>query len=403
MAGTKRRARKRGDGEGSIYRRADGIWIGKLMVGYRLDGKPDVRSVSSKTRAECQRKLDELRQRAAAGLVGDAAAGRETVGAFLQRWLQAIDGTVRESTHYRYRVNVEKHLVPTIGRYKLVDLRPEHLVALYAAKRKEGLAPRTVKYLHTTMRKALAVAVKWGAVRRNVAAVVDPPRVPRVEIAPPTPVQVAHLLESAETYGDRFAPLWTVAVYSGCREGELLGLKWEDVDLATGTINIRRTLVGARGGIPEFAEPKTARSRRTVRLPADAVGALKVQKDRQSWHRQKLGSNYADCGLVFASQVGTPLLPWNVVRAFKVALARAGLPRTIRVHDLRHAHATVMRKAGVDLKTVSERLGHSTIAITADLYTHAVDGPDAEAAERVQAAIRTARASSADSAGQRGQ
>src|SRR5205823_6772836 len=146
---------------------------------------------------------------------------------------------IRASTHYRYEVNVKKHLIPGIGRYKLSELRPEHLVALYAAKRKQGLAPRTVKYLHTTIRKALDLAFEWRAISWNVAAAVKAPKVPRVEIAPPTAEQVAHLLDAAEAHGDRLAPLWTVAAFTGCREGELLGLKWQDVDFATGTLSVR--------------------------------------------------------------------------------------------------------------------------------------------------------------------
>ena len=253
----KQRKGKRGHGEGTIGQRSDGRWIAQVMVGYKSDGKPDRRTVYGKTRSECQRKLDELRRRARSGLIGDAGAGRESVGAFLARWLDAIDGTIRPSTLYRYRVIVNNHLVPTIGRYKLADLRPEHLVQLYAEKRKAGLAPRTVKYLHTTIRKALTLAVEWGALPRNVAAVVKAPKVPRVEIKPPSATEVARLLETAEACGDRLAPLWAVMVYSGCREGELLGLRWDDVDLDNGTIRIRRTLQSVKHGVPMFDEPKT--------------------------------------------------------------------------------------------------------------------------------------------------
>jgi integrase len=391
MIDAKRRGHKRGHGEGSIDQMADGRWRARLMVGYKPDGKPDRRAVYGRTRAECQRRLDDLRRRSEQGMAGRAGGGRETVGAFLLTWLGAIDGTIRRSTYLRYETNVRMHLVPALGRHKLADLGPEHLVALYAAKRKEGLAPRTVKYLHATMRRALALGVKWGSVSRNVAAAVDPPKVPRVEITPPSAEQVARLLDTAEANGDRLAPLWTVAAFTGCREGELLGLRWEDLDPAAGTLSIRRSLSDARGGAPTFDEPKTPRSRRTIRLSPDALAALRVQRDRQGWDRQKLGDDYTDYGLVFASGLGTPLLKRNVIRAFKAALARAELPRSIRIHDLRHAHATIMRKAGADMKTVSERLGHSSIAITADLYTHAVAGPDADAAERMQAAISTAR------------
>ncbi len=386
----KRRGHKRGDGEGSISQRPDGLWRGRVMVGRRLDGKPNVRDVYARTRGECQRKLDELRRSAASGTLVDPAAGRESVAAFLARWLEAIEGTIRPSTLARYRVNVNNHLIPALGHHKLTALKPEHLVALYAQKRKNGLAPRTVKYLHTTIKLALAMALKWGAIPRNVATVVDPPKVPRSEITPPTPEQVGHLLDTADARGDRFAPLWTVAVYSGFREGELLGMKWDDVDFAAGTISARRTLLGAAKCVPQFGEPKTARSRRTITLAEDAIAALRRQRARQA--EDKLAATYyADYGLVFATESGTPLLARNVVRSFKLALERAELPKTIRVHDLRHSAATLMLAAGVHPKTASERLGHTSVTITMDLYTHAVKGLDADAATRMQDAVRMAR------------
>jgi integrase len=224
-----------------------------------------------------------------------------------------------------------------------------------------------------------------------VADSVDAPRVPKTEITPPTCEQIAQLLDTSNAARiglDRSGPL---GVYSGCREGELLGLKWGDVDFEAGTMSIRRSLAGVHRGVPELAEPKTARSRRTIKLLPDALTALTVQKDHQVWDRQKLVNDYTDYGLVFATSLGTAYMRRNVIRAFKSALARAGLPNSIRIHDLRHAHATMMRKAGVDMKTVSERLGHSPIAITADLYTHAVAGPDSDAADRIQDVIRKAR------------
>jgi integrase len=388
MDGMKRRKGKRADGEGTIrWSTGKKLWIARLMVGYRPDGKPDIREVSSKTQGECRRKLDEMKHRRDSGLLGDPDAGRETVGTFLARWLHAIDGTIRPSSHYRYRVNVEKHLIPAIGRCKLGELRPEHLVGLYAAKRKEGLAPRTVKYMHTTIRKALALAVKWGAVPRNVAADLDAPKVPRVEIRPPTAAEVARLLETANAHGDRFAPLWTVAAYSGCREGELLGLRWGDVELDAGTIQIRRTLAGAKGGVPRFDDAKTTAGTRTLTLPPTAVAALRAQRDRREEDRERFGDAYTDLGLVFATHTGTPFLASNVIRQFKVALKRAKLPTTYRPHDPRHANASAMHAKGVPLRVMSERLGHSTPAITLTVYSHMIRGQDSEAASKIEEAF----------------
>jgi len=358
------------------------------MVGYRPDGRPDVRDVYAKTRAAVQKKLAELRQRHEGGMLPDADTERDTLEAFLTRWLDATKANVRSNTWIRYGEYVRLHLVPTLGKTKLSGLRPEMLHRLYAAKLKEGLSPRTVHHLHTVLHTALTQAVRWGNVSRNVADAVDPPAVPRHELVPPTPAEVARLLDSANASDDRFAPMWTVAVYSGCREGELLALQWHDVNLEHGSIAVRRTLISAKGGVPQFGDPKTSRSRRTVMLPSEAIAALRLQQARQNEDRHILGVDYASYDLVFASRTGTPLMSRNVIRAFKATLARAGLSSDTRIHDLRHAAATLMLSAGVHPKVVSERLGHSTIGITMDLYTHSVEGLDVDAAARMQRAVR---------------
>ena len=393
---TPRRGRKRGDGEGSIRRRADGMWRGEVMVGYRPDGKPDRRYVYAKTRGECQDKLDDLRRRARSGLLADGKVGRESVGAFLDAWLLHIDGTIGAETLRRYRDNV-KHLKGAFGRRRLADLRPEDLVKLYAAKRAErdaggepAYSARTVRYMHTTIRKALALAVEWGYVPLNVASRVKGPRVPRAEVAFMDPAEVRRLLDSETERGHRLAELWTVAVGTGARSGELRGLLWKDVDLDLGTVSVRRTLERVDDGRPVFKETKTPRSRRTIRISAESIAAFRRQKDRQDFERRTLGDAYADSGLVFAGGDGRPLIDTSVSHAYKKALERAGLPRTYRVHDLRHAHATLLLKAGVHVKVVSERLGHASTAFTMDVYSHVLEGMDADAADRLEGVLRAA-------------
>jgi integrase len=393
---------KRGHGEGSIRQRKDrGDWRGEIMLGVKPDGTSDRRYVYGKTRAAVQDKLRGLRNAQSDGTLTDPKAGRETVATFLPRWLDAIEGTIRPSTHYRYRVIVEKHLIPTIGRHRLAELRPEHVVGMLAtlrAKRTtnaEGeseptYAPRTVKYAFTAIRKALGLALDWGAVPRNVAAVVKAPRVPKVEIHPPTPAQVGTLIDVAEASGSRFASLWLVAAHSGAREGELLGLQWRDVSFEAGTISIRRTLASAKGGTPTYHEPKTTRSRRTVKLSATAVAALRAQRDRIAFDRATYAEGYAEHDLVFPSQSGGPMDASGVNHRFKEALKRAELPQTFRVHDLRHAAATAMLQAGIHPKVASERLGHASVAITLDLYSHLIEGMDADAAERIDDVFRRA-------------
>jgi integrase len=413
----KRKAKKRADGEGSLrWSEAKKLWIGRVMVGYRPDGKPDVREVTAKRQDECRKKLEALKAQAASGTLVDATRGRETVAAFMTVWLESIAGTMEPASLARHQDNVRRHIGPGIGRHKLTDLRPEHLVALFATLRTERPAPklptddaprgrraskkrpttlpplsaRSVKYVFTTIRLALDAAVRWGAVPRNVARVIDAPKVPRPEIKALSPVEVATFLDAVSAAGDRLAPLYEVAVLSGCRLGELLALRWSDVSDA-GVISINRTLTATSGGAPVFADPKTQRSRRSFRLSSDAMAALVVQRDRQSFERQALGDAYRDFGLVFATPLGTPLDSDNALKRFRAALKAAGIAHRYTFHSLRHTAATTMLEARIDAKVVADRLGHSSPAFTLERYAHAVPALDDDAADRLQNVIRSAR------------
>jgi integrase len=383
---------KRANHDGSFYRRKkDGLWIGSILVGTRPDGRPDRRKVAAKTRADAKAKLDEVWKNAQENILPEPNTKQFTVGEYLKLWLEGARGTIRESTWTRYSGIVRINLEPSIGQIKLAKLTPDHLRKLYADKLKAGLAPRTVLKIHVVLNLALAQAVGDRRVARNVASLVKRPRTEKSDIEPPTAEKIGLLLDAAWEAEDPLAPLWSVAAYSGCRKGELLGLKWSDVDFARGTLTLRRGLTAVKNNEPIFSELKTDRSRRVVTLPSDAVDALRQHQARQAEHREKHGVNYAPYGLVFATEIGTPLTSSVVSKRFKTALARVNLPRETRVHDLRHFAATLMLAAGVHPKVASERLGHSTIAITLDLYTHAVEGLDRDAAEKMQEAMAKAR------------
>ena len=412
----KRGPRKRANGEGSLrYSERKGLWIGRLMVGVKSNGDPDIREVSAKSQKVCRAKLDALKTQAANGTLADAAKGREMVGAFLTAWLDSITGTMEPASLARHQDNVRRHISPILGRYKLADLRPEHLVALFATLRSERPAPhvkpdrepgrraskrrpatlpplsaRSVKYCFTTIRLALDAAVRWGAVPRNVARVIDAPKVSRPEVRAMTPEEVGAFLDTATEAGDRLAPLYTVAVLSGCRLGELLALKWSDLTEA-GVVSINRTLVGTASGDPIFADPKTQRSRRSFRLSPDAVAALNVQRDRQGFERQALGDGYRNFGLVFATPLGTPLDSDNALKRFRASLKSAGIAHRYTFHSLRHTAATSMLAAGISAKVVADRLGHSSPAFTLERYAHAVPALDEDAADRLQQVFRSAR------------
>lgn len=378
---------RRGDGEGGISQHRTGAWRGWLTVGDKPDGAPEVREVYGRTRAEVRKKLRALRQRQETGLLGDDGAERPTVAAFLTRWIAAAKGAVRPRTWQRYDELIRLHVLPTLGKQRLDALRPDHLQRLYADKLASGLAPRTVHHLHCVLHRALHQAVRWGYLPHNVVEAVDAPRVPRAELPIPTASELRRFLDAAEAAKDPLAALWLVAVYSGCREGELLGLSWQDVHLDAGAISIRRTLIGASGSVPQFGEPNMARSRRTVTLSAGATAALRLHRQRQLERREALGPDYGPYDLVFATGAGAPLLVRNVVRSFKAALRRAELSERVRFHDLRRASAALMLAAGVHPKVVSERLGHSAIGFTLNLHTHLAPGLDADAATRLERAL----------------
>jgi len=382
----KRRLRKRGHGEGSIRQRADGMWRGTLMLGRRLDGKPDVRYVYGKTRTECQLKLDKLRRTAQSA--APPAANRFTLGEYLEQWLRdAVKPSVRPRTYESYDQQLHSHIIPALGRTKLTALRPDSLQKYYATKIAAGLSPTSVKYHHAIIHRALKQALKWDLVSRNVAESVDAPRPRSEEMRFLLPGEVSKLIEVSDEAGDRLLALWALAIYSGARQGELLALRWSDIDLESGRVRITRALERTSGGVGVYAEPKTASSRRTITLDPDVVAILREHMDRQKDEKASTGAEYDDQGLVFCTQIGRPLIRFNVVRDFKNALARAGLP-PIRFHDLRHTNGVLMQLSGVGIRAAMGRLGHSQARTTLETYGHITPDMDIDAATRIAATIR---------------
>jgi integrase len=295
-----------------------------------------------------------------------------TVGEYLDRWLNDSDrGSVRTSTYERHEQIVRLHFKPAFGRAKLSKLTPAHVQGLNRDKLDAGLSPATVQKNHTVLHKALNQALKWNMIPRNAADAVKAPRPAPEEMCPPSPDEARKLIEAA--CGDRLEALYILAVHTGMRQGEPLGLKWEDVGLNEGVIRIRRTLVRS-GGRVALGEPKTKGSRRTIYLTDAAVEALRSHLERQLEEIERLGDLYRDHGLVFTSGVGTLFNPSNLRRrSFVPLLQRAGLPQ-IRFHDLRHTCATLLPSRNVHPKYVQELLGHATVAITLDTYSHMIPG-----------------------------
>jgi integrase len=301
------------------------------------------------------------------GFVSDT--GSLTVGEYLNRWLtDYLRGTVRASTCERHEVNVRVHINPILGRLRLKALTPVHVRGLYREKLDAGLAPATVRKIHSTLHMAITQAVADGLVPRN-AADVEAPRPTPKEMRPLSEVEARVFLDVARTSGDRFEALYVLAVTTGLRRGELLGLQWDDADLARGTLRVGRSLV-REGGRHTVGETKTRRGRRQVNLTPRTVNALKAHRKRQLEEKMRLVGTHEDRGLIFSTTVGTPVNPENLVnRSFKPLLEKAGLPE-IRFHNLRHTCATLLLGRGVHPKLVQELLGHATIAMTLDTYSH---------------------------------
>ena len=381
MAKTKARAngdgdvfpRKNKEGKITSYR---GAYVGP-------DGKR--RYVSGRTKEVARKALREARANADSGLVFDA--GTLTVGEYLERWLNdSVRDTVKTTTFERYEQISRLHLKPAVGRVKLKALTPAHVRSLYREKLDAGASPRTVRYVHTTLHKALKQAIADGLISRNATEAVKPPQLTKEEMHLLGADEVKVFLETARQTGDRLEALYVLAIHTGLRQGELLGLKWEDADMETGTLQVRRTLSITKGG-PVLSTPKTKGSSRSVQLTRTALEALRNHRERQAEERLRLGSLWSEKGVIFASETGGFLdRRYITTHRFKPLLKQAGLP-SVRFHDLRHTCATLLLGRNVNPKIVSEMLGHSTIAITLDTYSHVLPNMRDQAAREMEEAL----------------
>ena len=378
MAG---RLRKRGNSEGSIYKRKDGRWAATLTLGYE-GGKRRRKTFYGRTRQDVARRLNVAVHQTEQGL--PLPSDRQTLGTYLQGWLAHKAERLRPRTFKRISEIVGLHIVPVLGPVPVGQLRPQHVQFLITRKLQEGLSPRTVQITHGTLRNALAEAVRLDLVPRNVATLVTSPRVLRPEIQPLSPAEAAAFLRAAR--GDRLEGLYRVALGLGLRQGEALGLRWRDVDLDEGRLQVRVQLQ-RYGDQWTLTEPKSARARRTITLPPPINRALREHRARQLGERLAAGSTWdAGWDLVFVTRLGRPLDARNVTRSFRAITRRAGI-RDVRFHDLRHTAASFLLAQGVDLRTVMEVLGHSQIGLTANTYMHVLPALRADAADRMGALL----------------
>jgi integrase len=372
--------KKRANGEGSIYRRKDGRWTARISL-----PNGERKSFYGKTRHEVSTKLSEAQRALAEGLTVPAS-DRLTLEGYLLQWLQSRAASVRDSTYVSYEVQIRRHIAPALGRTRLKQLAAPQVQAFYGECLAKGLSPRSVQYIHGVLRQALQAAVKWGLVARNVTDLVEPPRPRKPQIQAFNREQARIFLDTVR--GDRLRALYVLALCSGLRRGELLGLRWEDVDLDLGTLAVRNSLVKVKGGWA-LSETKTASSRRVVKLPSLAVEGLSQHRLRQVEEKLAAGPAWQELGFVFTTRIGTPIDGNNLYREFKQILKAADLP-VIPFHGLRHSAATLMLALGVQPKVVAEMLGHSRISVTMDTYSHVLPHLQEEAAAKMDALLAVA-------------
>ena len=369
---------RRAPGEGSVYRVDDGSWRGVVDLGWH-GGKRRRRYVRGRTKVEVTGAIRRLALEAEEGRLRPGRA--PTLGVWLERYLTEVaPATVRPNTVHRYRQEVRLYIGPALGKVPLDKLRPDQISAFYQDQLTR-ISAGSVRRLHALLRRALTVAVRWQLVGWNPVMAVDPPSLSRVEVQPYSEEETRQFL--AAVSGSRFEARWLLGVVSGMRQGEVLGLSWQDVDLVEGTARVRQALQYQPGNGLQLVPPKTARSRRTVPLPQVTVDALRLLQERHAESRVKAGEFWEDWGLVFSTEVGTPIHPRNDYRDFQLIVERAGL-RRVRLHDLRHTAASLMLAQGVPARVVMEVLGHSQISITLNTYTHVSAGLSREAADRMQ-------------------
>lgn len=371
-------AGKRGNREGSLYqRKSDGRWAAALTL---PDGRRKV--LYRATRQEAAEALLQWQHNASIGLLPSEEGERLSVASYLELWLASLrTRQLAEQTERNYRIAVAQALatVPRLRRLKLTSLTAAHLDQIYGARLDAGYAPGNVRLIHATLHGALADAVRGHLIPRNVADLARPPRVRRQEMTVLPPEQARLLMSSTAKAGDRLEALWTLALATGMRRGELLGLRWRDVDLERGALSVQHTLLYRNVTTWRLSPPKTKASRRRIALGVTALAALRRQRARQLEERLLAGPLWTEHEVVFATPAGLPTPFETVRRGLALALKRAGLPH-IRFHDLRHTAATLLLADNINPKVVSELLGHTSVSITLDRYSHVLPSMQQDAA-----------------------
>ncbi len=370
-----RKRRQRAHGTGSLFYRQDRKeWVAQIML---EDGKPKQRYF--KTQEEGAIALNEMLYEQRQGTL--ITEKDQTVKQLFERWLAVHKTKIRHSTYLTYRGAVYNHVLPAFGYLPLRKLTAQELDAFYARKIEEGLSSYRVRGIHMVISMALKQAVRWRLIVRNIAEDVSPPReTQHREKRVLTPDQAQRLLDAAK--GHRLEAMLTLALATGMRRGEILALRWQDIDFQSRSLTVQRSLSRLPGGYREH-EPKTASGKRRIALPSFVIEALQQHHTRQLEAKLRAGPAWEEHNLVFCNIYGRFLSSSSLHKLFTSLLRKAGLPH-IRFHDLRHSAATILLAMKVPVKVVQELLGHSSIAITLGVYGHVLPSMQDEVVDTMQ-------------------
>ncbi len=363
------------------------VWYARIeLPPDPVTGQRRRKRISAPTRKEAERHAREILHASERG--GYIDAGHLPLREFLGKWLEDYGRGAWEPTVWTTNAGlIRNHVVPVLGHIKLEKLTAADLGALYRQKldggrldgKPGGLSNRSVRYIHSLIKQALSHAVKWGLILYNVADAIDPPKQNKPEMKVWNAQQVAHFLDVARD--SHYYPVFLIALLTGMRRGEMLGLRWRDVDFERAEVTIRQALKDDSGNL-YFGPPKTHRSRRPIALTMNTVSFLRSHKAKQNEERLAAGDRWEDNDLVFATETGRPIHPTNIARRYRETVEESGLPY-IRLHDLRHTHATLLLVDDAHIKVVSERLGHASTAFTMDTYAHVLPDMQREAVDRL--------------------
>ena len=377
---------------GTLKQRSKGSWTLTFDTGLDTTGKRRRQTVTIRgTKRQAEARLAELVHKVGSGEYSNPS--KVTLGGFVEQWLRDHAWpNLSPETAQVYEIIANAHIIPALGSIPLQKLTPERLQAFYADKlargRRDGsggLSPRTVRHHHRLLHVTLENAVKWRLISRNPADAVDPPRFNRKEMQAFDQDGLNEFLETIRE--TEYYPLFYTLLFTGLRRSEALALRWRDVDLVLGYISVNRTLHQLNDKSFVFRQPKTEKSRRTVALPPSLSIVLRQHQESQQKQRALLATAVSDDDLIFAQLDGSPLLPHSITNAWRRLVKQAGF-QGVRLHDARHTHATLMLKQGVNAKIISERLGHSSVVITLDTYSHVLPGLQEAAARGFDAGLR---------------